>query len=458
MENIVMIGQLLLGLSILIGLHEMGHMLAAKFFGMRVEKFSIGFPPKIVGFKSGETEYSLGAIPLGGFVKISGMIDESLDMDQMGAEPQPWEFRAKPAWQRLIVMMGGIIVNVVLGIIIFVFLTYRYGDTYIPREEVVEHGIVALEYGQQIGLKTGDKILKVNGREYDRFNDVARGADVILGEGSYYTVERNGEILDIPIPSDLLEIFTDKNTADQFITIRMPFKVGEVVKGSNADKAGLQAGDRIVAVNGKQFTYFDEFAEMLSGQSGGEVQFTVQRGETPATQQGVENQVMVEDQNASTVQLTAQVDEEGRVGFYPEPLLDVRREQFGAVESLGKGTEKAFESVWLNIRGFGKIFSGDVNVSKSVKGPIGIREIYGGTWDWTRFWTITGLLSMWLAFVNFLPIPALDGGHVMFLTYEMVSGSKPSDKFLEVAQKAGMILIFAIMGLVLFNDIFNLFV
>ncbi|AHM62144.1 site-2 protease [Flammeovirgaceae bacterium 311] len=459
MENIVMIGQLLLGLSILIGLHEMGHMLAAKFFGMRVEKFSIGFPPKIVGFKSGETEYSLGAIPLGGFVKISGMIDESLDMDQMGAEPQPWEFRAKPAWQRLIVMMGGIIVNIVLGIIIFVFLTYRYGDTYIPREEVLEHGIVALEYGQQIGLKTGDKILKVNGQDYGRFSDVARGADVILGENSYYTIERNGEILDIPIPSDLLEIFTDKNTADQFITIRMPFKVGEVVKGSNADKAGLQAGDRIVAVNGTSFSYFDEFADLLSKQSGGQVQFTVDRAETSAdAQAGVENQYTVEDQNASTVQLTAQVDEEGRVGFYPEPLLDVRQEQYGPIESLGKGTEKAFESVWLNIRGFGKIFSGDVNVSKSVKGPIGIREIYGGTWDWTRFWTITGLLSMWLAFVNFLPIPALDGGHVMFLTYEMVSGSKPSDKFLEVAQKAGMILIFAIMGLVLFNDIFNLFV
>lgn len=460
MENIVMIGQLLLGLSILIGLHELGHMLTAKFFGMRVEKFSIGFPPKIFSFKAGETEYALGAIPLGGFVKISGMIDESLDMESMSSEPQPWEFRAKPAWQRLIVMMGGIIVNVILGIIIFVFLTYRYGDTYIPREEVLEHGIVALEYGQKIGLQTGDKILQVNGKSYDRFSDVARGTDVLLGESSYYTVQRDGKTIDVPIPPDLLEIFTDKNTADQFITIRMPFKIGEVVKGSNAEKAGLQAGDRILAVNGQRFGYFDEFTEMLTAQSGKEVQFTVLRGEAPAKAQEVEEtQYTVNDEQlGNTIQLTAQVDEEGKVGFRPEPILVVRQEQYGLVESIGEGTEKAFQSVWLNIRGFGKIFSGDVNVSKSVKGPIGIREIYGGTWDWARFWTITGLLSMWLAFVNFLPIPALDGGHVMFLTYEMISGSRPSDKFLEVAQKAGMIIIFAIMGLVLFNDIFNLFV
>jgi regulator of sigma E protease len=455
MENLVMIGQLLLGLSILIGLHELGHMLTAKFFGMRVEKFSIGFPPKIFSFKAGETEYSIGAIPLGGFVKISGMIDESLDMESMGAEPEPWEFRAKPAWQRLIVMMGGIIVNIVLGIIIFVFLTFRYGDTYIPKEEVVNHGIVALEYGQKIGLQTGDKILKVNGKEYERFNEVARGTEVLLGENSYYTVERNGQILDIPIPPDLLEVFTDKNTADQFIDIRRPFRVGEVVKGSHAEAAGLQAGDRIVAINGQSVNYFHEFSQQLEGNAGNKVRLTVRRPETVATERELAIQ---DDAMAQTVELTSQVSDDGKLGFAAESLLDIRRLEYGLGESIGEGTQRAFESVWLNIRGFGKIFSGDVNVSKSVKGPIGIREIYGGTWDWARFWTITGLLSMWLAFVNFLPIPALDGGHVMFLTYEMVSGTKPSDRFLEVAQKAGMILIFAIMGLVLFNDIFNLFV
>jgi regulator of sigma E protease len=448
MENVVMIGQLLLGLSILIGLHELGHMLAAKAFGMRVEKFSIGFPPKIFSFKMGETEYSLGALPLGGFVKISGMIDESLDTEQMGSEPQPWEFRAKPAWQRLIVMMGGIIVNVVLGVIIFIVLTYQNGDTYVPREEVLENGIVALEYGEEIGLKTGDKILDVNGKPYERFSDI-QGADVLLGENSYYTVERNGETLKVPVPADLLEIFTDSKTADQFISIRTPFQVEEVLKGTPAEKAGLQPGDRIVAANGQEITFFDELTNFLEENAGKTIELEVLRG--------VGEQAEEAGPVGEHLTLTAQVGEDGKLGFATRPLLDFRQEQFSFAESVSRGTETAFESVWLNIRGFGKIFSGDVNISKSIKGPIGIREIYGGTWNWGRFWSITGLLSMWLAFVNFLPIPALDGGHVMFLTYEMVSGSAPSDKFLEVAQKAGMALIVAIMGLVIFNDIFNLF-
>lgn len=442
-----MIGQLLLGLSILIGLHELGHMLAAKAFGMRVEKFSIGFPPKLFSFKMGETEYSLGALPLGGFVKISGMIDESLDTEQMSSEPQPWEFRAKPAWQRLIVMMGGIIVNVVLGVIIFVVLTYQNGDTYIPREAVLEHGIVALEYGEDIGLQTGDKIIDVNGHPYERFSEI-QGADVLLGESSFYTVERNGERMQVQVPPDLLEIFTDSKTADQFITFRTPFAVEEVLPGSGADKAGLQPGDRIVSINGKELFYFDELSKELEANAGKEVALEVIRGaeNTPEAARPV----------GVPMKLTAEVSEDGKLGFMPDFLLNVRHEQFGLAESFSRGAETAFESVWINIRGFGKIFSGDVNVSKSIKGPIGIREIYGGTWNWGRFWSITGLLSMWLAFVNFLPIPALDGGHVMFLTYEMVSGSAPSDKFLEVAQKAGMALIVAIMGLVIFNDIFNL--
>ena len=449
MENLVMIGQLLLGLSILIGLHEAGHMLAAKAFGMKVEKFSIGFPPKIVGFKHKETEYSIGAIPLGGFVKISGMIDESLDTEQLSREPEPWEFRAKPAWQRLIVMMGGIIVNVVLGIIIFVVLAYQQGDAYIPRAEIVKNGIVALEYGQKLGLETGDKILKVNGKEYERFSEVQRGADVLLGDNSYYTLERSGKIMDVSLPPDMLEIFADKESATQFIEPRVPFAVGEVEKGSNAEKAGLQVGDRIVAVNGEEIMFFDELTTILERNAGQEITLKVIRN----VKDRPESPGVVGD----PITLTARVDEEGRIGFRAELLLEIETEQYGFGESIVKGTEKAFESVWLNIRGFGKIFSGDVNVSESVKGPIGIREIYGGTWDWTRFWSITGLLSMWLAFVNFLPIPALDGGHVAFLTYEIVSGTAPSDKFLEVAQKTGMVIIFAIMGLVIFNDLFNLF-
>ena len=445
-----MIGQLLLGLSILIGLHEAGHMLAAKAFGMRVEKFSIGFPPKIFGFKVKETEYSLGALPLGGFVKISGMIDESLDTESLRSEPQPWEFRAKPAWQRLIVMMGGIIVNIVLGVLIFIVLTYKDGDTYFPREEVLKHGIEAREYGQQIGLRTGDKILEVNGKKYERFNEVL-GADVLLGENSSYTVERNGEIINVPLPPDLLEVVVDKESSRKFIDIRRPFVVGRTKDDSNAEKAGLQEGDRIVAVNGQETFYFDQFKSQIDANAGETVTLQVMRN-------AEQNQKPEEVRNVEeAVTLTAQVGEDSLLGFAPKWTLEFQEDKYGFGESIAKGTSRAFESVWLNIRGFGKIFSGDVNVSKAVKGPIGIREIYGGEWDWSRFWGITALLSMWLAFVNFLPIPALDGGHVMFLTYEMVSGTAPSDRFLEVAQKAGMAIILVLMALVIGNDLFNLF-
>lgn len=446
-----MIGQLLLGLSILIGLHELGHLLTAKAFGMRVEKFSIGFPPKIIGFKFKETEYSIGAIPLGGFVKISGMIDESLDTEAMKTEPEPWEFRAKPAWQRLIVMMGGIIVNVVLGIIIFIALTYQQGENYIPREEVVKNGIVALEFGQKVGLKTGDKILKLNGKEYERYHDVVAGTDLLLSDRSYYTIERDGQIMEIPLPADLLETLSDEELADKFIRLRIPFAVGEVEKGSQADKAGLEEGDRILAVNGKNISYFHELKEVLDQKAGQAIELEVARGAVNRPEEPLQAE------EGQRISLQAQVSEEGTLGFRVQDLVERHVEKYGFAESVTKGTNRAFESVWMQIRGFGKIFSGDVNVSKSVKGPIGIGTIYGSTWDWGRFWFITGLLSMWLAFVNFLPIPALDGGHVMFLTYEIVSGSAPSDNFLEVAQKAGMAFILVLMALVIGNDLFNLF-
>ena len=207
MDTLIMVAQLLLGLSILVGLHELGHLLAAKMFGMRVEKFSIGFPPKIIGFQWKETEYSIGAIPLGGFVKISGMVDESLDAEQMSAEPQPWEFRSKPAWQRLIVMLGGIFVNVITGIIIFVFLVYSKGETYFSRDQVIEHGIVAYDIGQQIGLQDGDKILDINGVPYESLNDLS-GGNALLSSDGYYTIERDGERMKITIPRGFINSFS----------------------------------------------------------------------------------------------------------------------------------------------------------------------------------------------------------------------------------------------------------
>lgn len=439
-----MAAQLLLGLSILVGLHELGHLLTAKLFGMRVEQYYIGFPPKIFGFRYGETEYNLGAIPLGGFVKISGMVDESLDTKNLSEEPQPWEFRAKPAWQRLIVMMGGIIVNVITGIIIFIFLTYIYGDTFIPRSEVLENGIVAYDLGEEIGLQTGDKVLQVNGEDYVKFSDLT-SADVLLADAAYYTVDRNGETVDVKIPSGFLDKYSDKEAAAQFMSVRLLPKIGQLIEGGNAEQAGLQVGDRIVGVDGQDIVYFDEMRDILSDNKGNTVEMKVIRGD----QSGPEA-------IQQTISLSVPVDEEGMIGLATEPWkLD--RTEYTFAESIPHGTQEAFNVVWINARALGKIFQGEVSASKSISGPIGIAQIFGGDWNWGRFWRITGLLSMVLAFFNFLPVPALDGGHVAFLSYEIISGRKPSDKFLEGAQKVGMVLLLTLMTFAIFNDIFKVF-
>jgi regulator of sigma E protease len=262
MEGIIMTVQLLLGLSILVGLHELGHLLAAKAFGMRVEKYSIGFPPKIWGKKFGETEYSIGAIPLGGFVKITGMIDESLDVKSMSQEPEPYEFRAKPAWQRLIVMMGGIVVNVITGVVVCSALVYSQGETYIPKEEVNRYGIVAYDLGKQLGLQSGDKIINVNGEDFEKFKDL-RSGDVLLSTNGYYTVERAGEIIRIPIPNNFIDNFADQDNQAPFLGIRTPFEVAQVTPGSAAEKGGLKAGDKIIEVEDIEISYFDELQSVL---------------------------------------------------------------------------------------------------------------------------------------------------------------------------------------------------
>lgn len=444
MEGLVMAAQLLLGLSLLVGLHELGHLVAAKVFGMRVEQYYIGFPPKIFGFRYGETEYNLGAVPLGGFVKISGMVDESLDTKNLSEEPQPWEFRSKPAWQRLIVMMGGIIVNVITGIIIFIIMAYAYGDSYQPREEVLKYGIVAHELGQEIGLQTGDKILKVNGQEYEKFTDLT-SADVLLADSSYYTVDRNGEIINVSIPGNFLDKLSDRDAANRFIELRYPFEVGEVLAGSPADSAGFQPGDRIVGVEGQSVQFFDQLRDILSEHKNEAVQVTVERGGSEAAENSI----------SAPETLTVHVSDEGTIGFRAKPLWNIATKEYTLSQSIPLGASEAFNAVWINVRALGKIFSGEVSASKSISGPIGIAQIFGGTWDWYRFWKITGLLSMVLAFMNFLPIPALDGGHVAFLTYEMVSGQKPSDKFLEGAQKVGMVILLSLMTFAIFNDLFK---
>lgn len=458
MEVLIMAGQLILGLSFLVGLHELGHLLAARMFGMRVEQYFIGFPPKVFSIKRGDTEYGLGAIPLGGYVKISGMIDESLDTDAMKAEPQPYEFRAKPAWQRLIVMLGGIIVNVIVGIVIFVLLAYKNGNTYLAAKDAT-YGIVAHGLAKEIGLQQGDKIVKVNGKAPVEFYDF-RDTEVILGNNSSYTVERNGKLIDIDIPNNLVDRLVDKNGEPvPFIDAIEPFTVlavappiqpglfarlkamisGETLQPTvlPAYKAGLKEGDKITAVNGKPIRFYHELQQTISVLKSKPIALTVQRG-------------------TQTLILNMVTTPEGKIGFNPKSLLTRTTEDYTFGQAITVGTQRAFQVVSDNIKGFGKIFRGDVPASKALSGPIGIaKDLFGGVWVWDRFWTVTAILSMALAFMNALPIPALDGGHATILTYEIVSGRKPSDQFLEASQKVGMVLLLGLMAYAIFNDVFK---
>lgn len=442
MDWMIMLAQLLLSLSILVAVHEMGHLLAAKYFGMRVEQFSIGFPPKIWSFKKGETEYAISAIPLGGYVKISGMIDESLDTELMKQEPQPWEFRSKPAWQRLIVMLGGIFVNVIVGILIFIGITFVYGDVYVKKDVINENGgFYVGPIGESLGLQTGDKIIKLNGHDYDYFEQLIK-PETLLSTNGYYTVERDGKSININLPENFIEQFNSKENAAAFITPRFEPIVGEIAPGTIASRVGLKEEDRVVEINGTPVTYYDEYKTAMSKVQDS-LSFKVSRaGQILAFKEPISN-----DDKTIGYRLSTK-------GFFDKAE---HRIEYGLGESIPHGTERAFTTLVTQIKAFGKMISGKLNPQKSLSGPIGIMQVFGTEWDWERFWSLTGVLSLVLAFMNLLPIPALDGGHVMFLSYEMISRRKPSDKFLEVAQKVGMVFLLALMVFIFANDIFKVF-
>lgn len=443
MEWMVSLAQLLLSLSILVAVHEMGHLLAAKYFGMRVEQFSIGFPPKIWSFKKGETEYAISAIPLGGYVKISGMIDESLDTDAMKQDPQPWEFRSKPAWQRLIVMLGGIIVNVIIGIMIFIGITWVYGDSFMLKDAVNNNGGFAIgPVGEKIGLKSGDKIIKINGQDYQFVEELLK-AETLLSTDGTYTVDRNGEIVEVKIPHNLIEEFNSKQSAGTFLSFRFTPIVGRVAEGTIADRVKLQVDDQIVEINGTPIQYFDQMSAAIKG-SGDSIAFKISRA-------------------GQVLSFKEKFDKENpAIGFnakVPEEFIKSAEHivHYSFIESVPKGAERAFTTLVTQVKAFGKMISGKLNPQKSLSGPIGIMQAFGSDWDWERFWSLTGVLSLVLAFMNLLPIPALDGGHVMFLSYEIISRRKPSDKFLEAAQKVGMVFLLALMVFIFANDIFKMF-
>lgn len=452
-----MTGQLILGLSILVALHEFGHYITAKWFKMRVNKFYLFFDflfplPNVLNFalfkkKIGDTEYGLGWFPLGGYVSIAGMIDETQDANQLAATPEPWEFRAKPAWQRLIVMLGGVIVNVILGVIIFVWLTAKNGENYTPMSQVNKKGIVAYELGQYAGFKNGDKVLKVNGQELVKFEDI-RSSKVLFGDKTTFTVERDGKMVDFSLPDDFLNKLADNKS--EFIDPIYHFTVGQIAAslqdGKNGEdaispavKAGLKEGDKLLAINGVNTDYYHIFKEQLTQNKGKKISIVYERAGKIDTTETV-------------------VSTSGRLGFLAKiedkDLQPVHRDlAFG--EAFNTGVSRAFGVISDNVKGFGKIFSGKVRADKALNGPIEIAQMYGSVWDWDRFWSLTGLLSMALAFMNILPIPALDGGHALFLIYEMIVGKAPSEKFMERAQAVGTFILLGLMVFVIGNGVFK---
>ena len=434
MNILIMIGQLIAGLSILVILHEAGHFFAARAFGIKVEKFYLFFDAwniSLFKFNYKGVEYGIGWLPLGGYVKIAGMIDESLDTEQLAGPPQPWEFRSKPAWQRLIVMLAGITVNIILGIFIFWMLTVKYGESYIPNQSV-KYGIVPGVIGKDIGLKAGDKIVAVNGKKIVRFEELI-SSKVLLGN-SQLTVDRNDSVINLSVPGNIYNEVADYGIGE-FIQLRSKFMVDSIVPGSNAQKAGLQKGDSITAVNGNQVSFFDQFQNLVKQNKGKEVALEVKR-------------------HGNLIPLQAAVNDKGTIGFAAkgdEPVIE--KEKFNFLTSLPVGASKAWSSFSDNAKGIGKVATGQIKANRAFAGPVTMATMFGGHFDAAKFWSLVGLLSMALALMNLLPIPALDGGHAMFLIIEMIKGKPLSDKFMEKAQIVGFCILIALMVFVYGNDI-----
>lgn len=443
MEIAIKVIQFFLSLSFLIVIHEMGHFLAAKFFNTRVEKFYLFFNPWFSIFKKkvGETEYGMGWIPLGGYVKISGMIDESMDKEQLSQPPQPHEFRSKPAWQRLIIMVAGVTFNLILAILIYIFMLSIIGEQYLPTQNV-KYGIHAQPLAQEIGLQHGDAIVSVDNGEIENFHHITSA--VVLDGATSIQVKRDGEIINIAIPAGfgprVLESMKTNNLGSGFIMERIPFVIEAVQEGSTAAEAGILPGDSIVSLNNEQLPYFFEFRENLMKKSGEEVRIGAFR-------------------NDELLYFDMTLPETGLMGVQPKgdlkAFFDLKQKDYSIISAVPAGVTKAYSTTVDYFKQLRYVIREKDH--ESLGGFITIGGIFSPTWDWVHFWTITAFLSIILAIFNLLPIPALDGGHVMFLLYEMIVGKKPSDKFMEYAQTVGMVLLLGLIILAQFNDIMRLF-
>ncbi|MFY7672128.1 RIP metalloprotease RseP [Tenacibaculum sp. MEBiC06402] len=447
MEILIKASQFILSLSLLIVLHELGHFIPAKLFKTKVEKFYLFFDYKFSLFKKkiGETVYGIGWIPLGGYVKIAGMIDESMDTEQMKEEPKPWEFRSKPAWQRLIIMLGGVIVNFVLGILIYIALMWGYGEKYLPNENVKDGIWAQDELAQTLGLETGDKIISVDGKEIKKFNEIP----VEFINGNNFVIERNGEQIAKEIPVDFISKLVDRDKdAGSFILPRYPFVIAGVSDDSPNKKSELKSKDIVTAIAGENIKYFDEAKTILEKYKNQETTITVKRGE-------------------DTKIIPVTVNKEGKlgVGLGMLSLGDLEKlgyytladKKYTFMESIPAGLNKSWTTLTNYVKQLKKIFNPSTGAYKGLGGFISIGSIFPSEWSAYSFWSITAFLSIMLGFMNLLPIPALDGGHVVFTLWEMITGKKPSDKFLEYAQIVGFFLLLALLIFANGNDVVKLF-
>ena len=437
--NVILVkaGQFILSFSILIVLHEFGHYITAKWFGCRVEKFYLFFNPWFSLFKKkkGETEYGIGWIPLGGYVKISGMIDESMDKEAMKRPPEPYEFRSKPAWQRLIIMLGGVTVNVILAIIIFIFILWVWGDKYVPIANL-KYGLYADSLGKKIGLMDGDRIIAVGGKPVEKTGTV--GTEIIMNEPKSITIERNGQTIEVPIPKGFVRQL-NKNKLGGFTYVRMPYIVDSVLKDAKIQGGEIKKGDRLIAYGARKVEFNTDLLNYGENFKDTTIQASYLRNEK------------------DTINVSLYIDKKQRTFIQNKSMFDVlgyKHITYNFLESIPAGWNRCWETLWKYVKNLKQLFtSNEIRVQDSLGSVFSIGGAYPGEWNWQGFWTLTAIFSIILAFMNVLPIPALDGGHALFTFYEMVTGHKPSDKFMEYSQMVGMVLLLGLMAYALGLDI-----
>ena len=432
--------QFILSFSILVVLHELGHFIPARLFGTRVEKFYLFFNPGFSLWKKkiGETEYGIGWIPFGGYVKIAGMIDESMDKEQLKKEPESWELRSKPAYQRLIVMLGGVIVNVLLAIVIFIGIGWYWGDDYLPAKNVT-YGVHASMLAKQMGVQDGDIIVSVDKKELENFD--ALEAKLILTNPTTLEVQRGDSIISLNIPATLATSLAKFKKSDPFVIPRIPVIIDSVGSSAVVLEGAFSKNDTLLKINNTSIQYQYEFIEVKQKYADSIVMVTSKRGN-------------------DTVYTKALINGSGQIGLFvklPYALFKTVHKEFTFFQAIPEGVNSCYTTLDNYIQGIKQIFTGKVNANDSLGSLISIGNTFPAAWDWERFWTLTAIFSIILAFMNVLPIPALDGGHALFIIVEMITGRKPGDKFMEYAQIMGMMLMFGLMLYALGLDFWRLF-